>query len=94
MKCKECGDVINLTVAGLPPNICWGCYENKVEITQLNLRKDTSSPLPFNSPSIYTSAPTPQLKYRVINGEKILMQLWRNIENGEEEWREVEIDDD
>ena len=27
MKCKECGNEINLTVFGIPNDVCWGCLQ-------------------------------------------------------------------
>ena len=28
-KCKVCGDDINLTIFGMPNDICWGCLQEK-----------------------------------------------------------------
>lgn len=41
MKCKKCGDEINLTVFGAPNDICWDCLkksEKKVALDK-NIKK-------------------------------------------------------
>lgn len=31
MKCKICNDEINLSIFGLPEDICWGCASKEVK---------------------------------------------------------------
>jgi hypothetical protein len=39
--CKVCGDPINMTVFGMPDDICWGCSEKEeVLITNLEFKND------------------------------------------------------
>jgi hypothetical protein len=44
MKCKECGKEINLQIFDMPPDICWGCFnqegKNKVLNTNINYHCD------------------------------------------------------
>ena len=43
MKCKKCGEEINLTVFGAPPNICWDCLnkeEKEEEVLDVNINTD------------------------------------------------------
>ena len=39
MKCKVCGKKINLTVFGMPDDICWDCFDNegKKEVLDVNV---------------------------------------------------------
>ena len=39
MKCKYCGDNINLKVFGLPDDMCWGCTQlsEKDRVLKINL---------------------------------------------------------
>lgn len=41
--CKKCGKKINLTVAGMPDDICWGCFQNKDEVINANVNKHACS---------------------------------------------------
>lgn len=41
MKCKVCGDEINLTIFGMPEDICWRCLEDKKEVLDKNINTDT-----------------------------------------------------
>lgn len=45
MKCKKCGDEINLTVFGMPDDICWGCLKKskKKVVLDKNIKKVKSS---------------------------------------------------
>ena len=36
MKCKVCKEDINLTIFGLPNDICWGCSQNEEKQETLN----------------------------------------------------------
>jgi len=41
MRCKKCGNVINLTIFGMPDDICWGCVGNgKNEILNKNIKRN------------------------------------------------------
>ena len=37
MKCKKCGDTINLKIFGMPENICWGCLNGKNNVLNKNI---------------------------------------------------------
>jgi hypothetical protein len=40
MKCKKCGEEINLVIFGMPEDICYGCGtgEEKEEVAERNLK--------------------------------------------------------
>ena len=41
MKCRICKDEINLTIAGMPDDICWGCLtkEDQIKVVNKNSKK-------------------------------------------------------
>lgn len=45
MKCKVCSDEINLTIFGMPDDICLGCAQKdqkeEVLISNINIKKDS-----------------------------------------------------
>lgn len=41
MNCKKCGHPINLHIFGMPEDICFGCYDNKDEIVEKNIKVKT-----------------------------------------------------
>jgi hypothetical protein len=46
MKCKVCKEEINLTVFGMPNDICWGCLqdEQKKEVIYENVKVKIKKP--------------------------------------------------
>jgi hypothetical protein len=36
MKCKKCGEDINLIICGAPNDICWGCLSDEERETTMN----------------------------------------------------------
>lgn len=35
--CKVCNKDINMHVFGAPKDVCWGCFDNKKEVVELNV---------------------------------------------------------
>ncbi len=42
MKCKYCHEEINLTIYGLPDDICWGCADKETRFDALEVNTNNS----------------------------------------------------
>ncbi len=43
-KCKVCKETINLTIFGMPNDICWGCFQDKQEVLNKNINIKNKEP--------------------------------------------------
>lgn len=71
--CKKCGEEINLTIFGLPEDICWGCAnkEQKNITTEKNLKMKQATAVKNSGPTSFWYADCPECgKTNILQNER------------------------